>query len=121
MFKKKKKQIFQREKVAQSMKVIQLYPTLCDPTDYTTVHGILQARILEWVAFPFSRDLPDPRIKPGSPALQADSSPPELMWPKAFIYAINCKNSNIMLIHVLKSNVSISVMCITIENNINES
>ena len=28
--------------------------TLCDPTDYT-VHGILQARILEWVAFPFSR------------------------------------------------------------------
>ena len=35
-------------------KVPQLYPTLCDPTDYT-VHGILQARILEWVAFPFSR------------------------------------------------------------------
>ena len=36
------------------MKVAQLYPTLCDPMDYT-VHGILQARILEWVAFPFSR------------------------------------------------------------------
>ena len=29
-------------------------PTLCDPVDYP-VHGILQARILEWVAFPFSR------------------------------------------------------------------
>ena len=29
-------------------------PILCDPIDYT-VHGILQARILEWVAFPFSR------------------------------------------------------------------
>ena len=29
-------------------------PTLCDPMDYA-VHGILQARILEWVAFPFSR------------------------------------------------------------------
>ena len=29
-------------------------PTLCDPMEYT-VHGILQARILEWVAFPFSR------------------------------------------------------------------
>ena len=29
-------------------------PTLCDPMDYT-VHGILQARILEWIAFPFSR------------------------------------------------------------------
>ena len=37
-----------------------------------TVHGILQARILEWVAFPFPSpvDLPDPGIKLGSPALQ---------------------------------------------------
>ena len=37
-----------------------------------TVHGILQARILEWVAIPFSRDLPDLGIKPGPLALQAD-------------------------------------------------
>ena len=36
------------------MKVIQLCPTFCDPMAYT-VHGILQARILECVAFPFSR------------------------------------------------------------------
>ena len=36
------------------MKVAQSCPTLCNPMDYT-VHGILQARILEWVAFPFSR------------------------------------------------------------------
>ena len=36
------------------VKVTQLCPTLCDPMDYT-VHGILQARTLEWVAFPFSR------------------------------------------------------------------
>ena len=36
------------------VKVAQLCPTLCDPMDYR-VHGILQARILEWVAFPFSR------------------------------------------------------------------
>ena len=36
------------------VEVLQLYPTLCDPMDYT-VHGILQARILEWVAFAFSR------------------------------------------------------------------
>ena len=36
------------------MKVTQSCPTLCDPIDYT-VHGILQVRILEWVAFPFSR------------------------------------------------------------------
>ena len=36
------------------MKVIQSCPTLCDPMDYTE-HGIFQARILEWVAVPFSR------------------------------------------------------------------
>ena len=36
------------------VKVAQLCPTLCDFMDYT-VHGILQARTLEWVAFPFSR------------------------------------------------------------------
>jgi len=42
-----------------------------------TVHGILQARILEWVAFPFSGDLPNPGIKPRSPALQVDSLPAE--------------------------------------------
>ena len=46
--------------------------------DYT-VHGILQARMLEWVAFSFSRDLPDPEIEPGSPALQVDSLPTELL------------------------------------------
>ena len=34
-------------------------------------------RILEWVAFLFSRDLPNPGIKPRSPALQADSLPAE--------------------------------------------
>ena len=39
----------------------------------SSVHGILQARILEWVAILFSRDLPDPGIELGSPALQADS------------------------------------------------
>ena len=46
--------IHERENVAQSS------PTLCDPMDYT-VHGILQARILEWAAFPFSRGSPQPR------------------------------------------------------------
>ena len=56
------------------MKVTQSCLTLCDPMDYT-VHGILQARTLEWVAFPFSRGLPNPGIKPRSPALQADSLP----------------------------------------------
>ena len=42
------------------VKVAQLCPTLCDPMDYT-VHGILQVRILEWVAFPFSRGSSQPR------------------------------------------------------------
>ena len=40
--------------LALKMKVAQSCPALCNPMDYT-VHGILQARILEWVAFPFSR------------------------------------------------------------------
>ena len=42
------------------VKVAQSCPTLCDPMDYM-VHGILQARILEWVAFPFSRGSSQPR------------------------------------------------------------
>ena len=42
------------------VKVTQLCPTLCDPIDFT-VHGILQARILEWVAFSFSRRSSQPR------------------------------------------------------------
>ena len=41
-------------------KVAQSCPTLCDPLDYK-VHGILQARILEWVAVPFSRASSQPR------------------------------------------------------------
>ena len=42
------------------VKVIQSCLTLCDPMDYI-VHGIFQARILEWVAFPFSRGSSQPR------------------------------------------------------------
>ena len=53
--------------------------TLCDTMDCSppgsSVHGTLQARILEWVALPSSRDLPDPGIEPMPPALQADSLP----------------------------------------------
>ena len=41
-------------------KIAQSCLTLTDPMDYT-VHGILQARILEWVAFPFSRRSSQPR------------------------------------------------------------
>ena len=42
------------------MKVAQSCLTLCDPMDYM-VHGMLQARILEWVTFPFSRGSSHPR------------------------------------------------------------
>ena len=58
------------------MKVVQSCPTLCDPMDYT-VHGILQARIMEWVAFPFSRGSSQPRDQTRSPAMQVDSLPAE--------------------------------------------
>ena len=56
--------------------VAQACPTLCDPMDCSlpgsSVHGILQARVLEWVAISYSRDLLDPGIEPtsaGSPEL----------------------------------------------------
>ena len=52
----------------------------CNPMDCSSssVHGILQARILEWVAMPTPGDLPNPGIKPRSPTMQADSLPAEL-------------------------------------------
>ena len=47
--------------------------TLCDPMDYSqpdsSVHGISQARILEWAAISFSRDFPNLGIEPMFPAL----------------------------------------------------
>ena len=53
--------------------------TLCSPVDCTlpgsSVHGILQARILECVAISFSRGSSDPGIKTTVPALQATSFP----------------------------------------------
>ena len=46
-------------------KLLQSYPTVCDTMDYSlpgsSVHGVLQARIQEWVAIPFSRDSSQPR------------------------------------------------------------
>ena len=51
-------------------KSLQLYPTLCDLVDCSlpgsSVHGIPQARILEWVVFSPPGDLPNPGIKPAS-------------------------------------------------------
>ena len=58
------------------VKVTQLCLTLCDSMDYT-VHGILQARILEWVAFPFSRGSSQPRDQTQISHIAADSLPAE--------------------------------------------
>ena len=109
------------------VKVTQSCPTLCDSMD-CIVYGILQARILEWVTFPFSKgssqprnrtgvsciagrfftswatreaqenwngllipspaNLPNPGIKLGSPALQADSFPAEV--PEKPESRLNC-------------------------------
>ena len=64
-----------------SVLVTQLCPPVCDPMEYSlpgsSLHGILQARILEWLPFPPPGDLPNPGIKPGSPVMQADPLPSE--------------------------------------------
>ena len=63
------------------MEVAQLCPTLCNRMDCSTsgfsIHGILQAIILEWVSMPFTRGCSQPRNQTQSPALQADSLPSE--------------------------------------------
>ena len=59
--------------------VTQSCPILFDPMDCSLpgscIHGLLQARILEWVAMPFSRASSQLGMKAGSPALQTDSLP----------------------------------------------
>ena len=52
-------------------------PVDCSLPD-TSVHGILQARVLECIAISFTGDLPNPGIEPGSPALEVDSFLTEL-------------------------------------------
>ena len=66
---------------SNTSEVVQSCPTLCDPMDCSlpasSIHGIFQARVLEWVAISFSRGLPDPGLKPRSPTLQAAALPSE--------------------------------------------
>ena len=79
--------------------------TLCDSMDYSlpssSVHGIIQARKLEWVAISYSRqenwsglpfpapgDLPNPEIEPTTPAWQVDSLPLSHQGPNKYIYSI---------------------------------
>ena len=64
--------------------VAQLCLTLYNPMDCSlpgsSVHAILQARILEWVAIPFSRASSQPGVKPSFPTLQADTLLSEPPW-----------------------------------------
>ena len=59
----------------KKVEVAQLCLNLCNLRDYT-VHGILQARIQEWVAFPFSRGFSQPESNPG------------LLWKYPIFYII---------------------------------
>ena len=75
--------LLQCMKVKSESEVAQSCPTFGDPMDCSlpgfSLHGIFQARVLEWGAISFSGDLPDPGVKPRSPILQADallSEPP---------------------------------------------
>ena len=74
---------------AQCVLVAQSCLTTCDPMDCSppssSVHGILPARIPEWLPFSSPVKLPDPGAKPRFPALQADSlplSPKHVMFVK---------------------------------------
>ena len=62
--------------MAKKVKATQLCPTRCDHVDYPVL-GILQARILEWVAVPFSRGSSHPGIESRPPVLQVGSLPSE--------------------------------------------
>ena len=72
-----------------------LCPAVCDPMDCSppssSFHGILQARVLQWVAIPSSRRSSDPRTEPRSPALQADSLPSEPARPPSAGLAPHCR------------------------------
>ena len=67
--------LWHRLQICLNCSVAQSRLTLWDPEDYSpsgsSVHGILQARILEWAASSFSRDLPNPGIEPMTPASPA--------------------------------------------------
>ena len=53
----------------------------------SSVHGIFQARVPEWVAIPFSRESSDPGIEPVSSALQADSLLSEPLGKASYIFS----------------------------------
>ena len=77
-------QIQKRSKKSFLNRVAQSCLTLCDPMDCCTVQtppsmGFSRQEYWSELPFPSPGDLPDPGIEPGSPALQADSLPTELL------------------------------------------
>ena len=70
--------------LAMCVLVVQSCPTHWNPIHCSLpgscVHGILQARILKWVAKPSPGDLPDPRTEPRSPVLQVGFFAPSATW-----------------------------------------
>ena len=76
--------------------VLYTCPYTCSIHVYYTGHGILQARILAWVAYLLSQDLPDPGIEPGSSALQADSLPTGLSGKPDFLFPVPLEKANII-------------------------
>ena len=93
--------------LCMKVKVAQSCP-LCDLVDYT-VHGILQARILEWIAFPFSRGSSQPRDRTRSPALQADSlstEPPCIFITHRCVLCPKCLAQSMSLIRIYRINES---------------
>ena len=85
------------------VKVAQLCLTLCDPMDYMVL-GTLQGRILEWVAFPFSRGSSQPGIKSRSPVWQVDSLPAEPQGkPECFIRTKNSLAFQWLRLHIFSA------------------
>ena len=113
------------ENFIESTGIVQSCLTLWDRMDCSlpgfSVQGSLQARILEWFAISFFRDLPDPGIKPGSPALQANSLSTELPGkliesraPTVFLHLLESQPSfgGGFLSYSSCSGISISLLCL---------
>ena len=100
--------------------VAQFCLSLCNPMDYSlpdsSIHGISQAIIVEWVAISFSRGSSWPRIEPGSPALLADSLPsePPGYLPISSIYII--WNFQLLLISILHLTLRLWIKIKTVED-----
>ena len=96
-------------KVKSESEVVQSCPTLCDPMDYV-VHGILQARLLEWGAFPFFRGSSHLGIEPRSPALQVNSLPAEPQGKQR----VNWFIQNILYLATVEANIFIQCIIYTL-------